>query len=133
MLLQPASTPLWVEGDDAQLQQAVQHVLANGLKYSSAPAPVTLATLRAEHEGRHWALLRITDQGIGMSAAQCAQAFERFYRADDSGHRLGAGLGLAIVHEIIALHHGRVTLDSTPGAGTQATIWLPLAGDTAPA
>ncbi|MEK8050291.1 CHASE domain-containing protein [Ideonella sp. DXS22W] len=123
----PGGAPVWTLGDAGKLQQAVVNVLANGLKYSQPPAPVTLSVLSATHEARDWALLRIVDTGIGMSPEQCAQAFDRFYRADPSGHILGAGLGLAIVKEIVSLHQGRVTLDSTPGAGTQVTIWLPRA------
>ncbi len=123
----PASTPVWADGDAGKLQQAVVNVLANGLKYSQPPAPVTLTVLTATQDARDWALLRIVDSGIGMNAEQCAQAFDRFYRADPSGHILGAGLGLAIVKEIITLHQGQVTIHSTPGAGTQVTIWLPLA------
>jgi signal transduction histidine kinase len=61
-----------------------------------------------------------------MTKEQSARAFERFYRADPSGHILGAGLGLSIVQEIVELHHGKVELHSNPGAGTQVTIWLPL-------
>ncbi|MDT7835725.1 CHASE domain-containing protein [Aquabacterium sp. OR-4] len=125
--LLPAAAPVWTDGDAAKLQQVLVNVLGNGLKYSAAPAVVTLSILTARHEARDWALLRVVDQGIGMTEAQCARAFDRFYRADPSGHVLGAGLGLAIVHEIVALHHGRVLLHSTPGAGTQVTIWLPLA------
>lgn len=123
----PAATPVWADGDAGKLQQAVVNVLANGLKYSQPPAPVTLTVLTATQDARDWALLRIVDSGIGMSPEQCAQAFDRFYRADPSGHILGAGLGLAIVKEIVSLHQGQVTIHSTPGAGTQVTIWLPLA------
>lgn len=131
VLLSPATQAVWTDGDAGKLQQAVVNVLANGLKYSKPPAPVTLTVLTATQDARDWAVLRIVDSGIGMSAEQCAQAFDRFYRADPSGHILGAGLGLAIVKEIVTLHQGRVSLHSNPGAGTQVTIWLPLAPATA--
>lgn len=135
--LVPAGAPVWADGDAAKLQQALLNVVGNGLKYSQPPAPVTLTVLVAAHESRNWAVLRVVDNGIGMSSEQCARAFDRFYRADPSGHILGAGLGLAIVSEIITRHDGSVTLHSTPGAGTQVTIRLPLAAapavDRAPA
>jgi signal transduction histidine kinase len=50
---------------------------------------------------------------------------ERFYRADTSGKIPGTGLGMSIVKEIIALHHGTLEIDSTPGAGTTVRLCLP--------
>ena len=49
----------------------------------------------------------------------------RFYRADPSGHRLGAGLGLAIVQAVVQHHHGTLALQSVPGQGTRLEIGLP--------
>jgi signal transduction histidine kinase len=69
--------------------------------------------------------LAVTDRGIGMTPEQAARVFERFYRADPSGTVLGTGLGMSIVREIVQLHGGQVTVDSQPGEGTTATVWLP--------
>jgi signal transduction histidine kinase len=79
-----------------------------------------------EPDGRAMVGLQVRDRSIGMTPEQCAQAFERFYRADPSGHILGSGLGLSIVREIIEILGGRVELTSQLGLGTQVTIWLPL-------
>ncbi len=120
--------PTWVDVDPTKLQQGIANLLSNALKYSRAPAPVSL-TLTASPGNGHdggWAVLRIVDAGIGMTPEQCARAFERFYRADPSGHILGAGLGLSIAKEVIDRQGGRIELRSMPGAGTQATLWLPL-------
>ena len=70
--------------------------------------------------------LRVTDQGIGMTAEQQARVFERFYRADTSGHIPGTGLGMSLVKEIVELHGGRVEVCSQAGSGTAVTLWLPL-------
>jgi len=130
----PGEAALWVRADPARLSQVLVNLLANGLKYSGAPAPVQLHLHRDHDDGRDWAVATISDQGIGMTAEQQARAFERFYRADPSGHLLGAGLGLAIVQEIVQRHGGRVTLHSTPGVGSHFSVWLPLcaAGEPAP-
>ena len=69
--------------------------------------------------------IRIIDRGIGMTPEQLRRVFERFYRADLSGKIPGTGLGMSIVHEIIVLHDGEVSVDSAIGAGTTVTIWLP--------
>jgi signal transduction histidine kinase len=110
------------------VQQAILNVLTNALKYSQPPAPVTLSLAAVESDGRRHVRLRVVDAGIGMTPEQCRRAFERFYRADPSGQVLGAGLGLAIVKEIVELHQGSVAIHSTPGAGTQVTLRLPLRG-----
>jgi signal transduction histidine kinase len=69
----------------------------------------------------------VRDQGIGMTPEQLAHVCERFYRADASGNIPGTGLGMSIVKEIIERHRGEVQLDSTPGVGTEVTLWLPVA------
>jgi signal transduction histidine kinase len=118
--------PLWVNGDAAKLQQAVLNLLSNALKYSPEDSIVTLRACAVLHDGRPMAELSVTDRGVGMSAEQQARAFERFYRADPSGHIPGAGLGLSIVKEIVDLHGGEVLLHSRPGQGTELTLRLPL-------
>lgn len=120
--------PLWVDVDPAKMQQAVVNVLSNALKYSAPPAAVSLDLHTKHADGRMWVALRVVDAGIGMTAEQCARAYDRFYRADPTGQILGAGLGLSIVKEILELQMGSVELRSTPGAGTQVMLWLPLRG-----
>jgi signal transduction histidine kinase len=68
----------------------------------------------------------IQDHGIGMTNAQLARVFERFYRADESGNIPGTGLGMSIVKEIIELHQGSVEISSQVGEGTLVTVWVPL-------
>jgi signal transduction histidine kinase/CHASE1-domain containing sensor protein len=122
------SDPLWVDVDPAKMQQAIVNVLSNALKYSEPPAAVSL-DLHTEHaNGRMRVAVRVVDAGVGMTSEQCARAFDRFYRADPTGRILGAGLGLSIVKEVIELQMGTVELRSTPGAGTQVMLWLPLRG-----
>jgi signal transduction histidine kinase len=70
--------------------------------------------------------VRVTDQGIGMTPAQSARAFERFYRAHPLGDIPGTGLGLSLVKEIMQLQGGDAELDSVEGVGTEVTLWLPL-------
>ena len=125
--VQTCALPIcWVRLDATKSRQAIVNVLSNAIKYSCAGTPVAVTLAAAEHDGRPGVALQVRDQGIGMSPAQCARAFERFYRADPSGHILGAGLGLSIVKSLVELQQGQVKLASTPGAGTTVTLWWPL-------
>jgi signal transduction histidine kinase len=125
LVLERPAVACWVRADPAKLQQALGNALSNGLKYSQTPAPVRLRLHTAPREGQDWVWITVEDQGIGMDEAQRARAFERFYRADPSGHRLGAGLGLPIVQAVVHHHHGRLELHSVPGQGTRLEIGLP--------
>ena len=73
--------------------------------------------------------IRVADTGAGIPADAIPHIFERFYQADLSrpgGEKHGAGLGLAIVQEIVAAHSGRITVRSQEGLGTTFTVHLPL-------
>ena len=111
--------------DATKLQQVLVNVLSNAFKFSPAGSPVSVV-LRRAGGSESIAVIQVSDQGLGMTAAECDRAFERFYRADPSGHVLGAGLGLSIAKEIVELHGGRIELRSRPGAGTTVTLLLPL-------
>ncbi|MBN8486528.1 MAG: HAMP domain-containing histidine kinase, partial [Burkholderiales bacterium] len=128
-----------IEGDDggsavwadpAKLRQVLFNLISNAYKYSQAPGGVTLRLLRtAVAEGPERVGFEVEDQGIGMTPEQQARVFERFYRADPSGQVLGSGLGMAIVHEIVHLHGGEVSVRSQPGRGTTVAVWLPVTAD----
>jgi CheY-like chemotaxis protein len=76
--------------------------------------------------------LTVADDGPGMSAEQLDRIFERFYRAGRVGDGVpGTGLGLAIVKSLVDMQHGRITVESEPGAGTRFTVLLPRAPERA--
>jgi len=109
--------------DPGKLQQVLRNILSNAYKYSPMGGPVQLR-LRS-HDGG--VLLQVEDQGIGMNPEELAQVTDRFYRADKSGTKLGSGLGMSIVKEIVELMQGRLSLVSAPGQGCVVGVWLPLA------
>jgi signal transduction histidine kinase len=125
--LDHADSLLVVDAD--KFQRALGNVLSNAFKYSPGGGSVALCTLAGEVDGAPAVGVRITDQGIGMSEAQVARVFERFYRADPSGNIPGTGLGMSLVKEIMDLHGGRADVRSAPGQGTTVTLWFPQAPD----
>ena len=114
--------------DPEKLQLALSNLLSNAFKYSPAGGPVRLSVRDDQWNGRGYAVVEVTDSGIGMTPAQLERAFERFYRADTSGNIPGTGLGLCLVKEIAELHKGKVALTSVAGEGTTASLWIPLVG-----
>jgi signal transduction histidine kinase len=107
--------------DKARIDQVVTNLLSNAIKYGAgAPIRVTVSKEHAQ------ARLSVRDQGIGVAAAERGRIFERFERAVSAKHYGGLGLGLYIVRRIVAAHGGSVSVESTPGAGADFTVELPL-------
>ena len=105
------------------LEQALVNLIDNAVKYSPAGSVVQVEALRDDAE----VVVRVRDQGVGIEKSQLDRIFERFYRVDAGRSRKigGTGLGLAIVKHIAQAHHGQVTVESTPGAGSLFSLHLP--------
>nr|HPG81334.1 PAS domain S-box protein [Piscinibacter sp.] len=122
-------TRLMVDHD--KTRQAITNVLSNAYKYSPGGGSIRLHTLLREVDGRQQVGVSVTDSGIGMTPAQKARLFERFYRADPSGNIPGTGLGMCLVEEIMELQGGQIEVDSEPGIGTRVTLWFPVVAQPA--
>lgn len=105
-------------------QQVIYNIVENGIKYTPDGGKVRVTLVR---DGRD-AILKITDNGVGIPREDLAHIFERFYRVDKARSRDTAvtGLGLSIVQQIIRLHGGNIDVQSEPGKGTTFTIELPV-------
>ncbi|HEY3377419.1 MAG TPA: CHASE4 domain-containing protein [Armatimonadota bacterium] len=117
--LDPAVPPIC--GDQLRLEQALDNLLDNALKYT----PSGSVTLHLSGEDR-MARLDITDTGVGLDTEMTTRIFDEFYQVD--AYQKGAGLGLAIVQGIIVAHEGYLTVTSPGlGCGCTFTLLLPLA------
>lgn len=117
--------PLLVSGDALRLEQVLWNLLQNAIKYSPAGGPIQV---RLQRHGREvW--LQVRDQGIGIPEEEQGQLFQRFYRAGNQGAQQvrGAGIGLAVVHDVVRRHGGVVEVASVVGEGSTFTVRLPLA------
>ncbi|GBR76605.1 alkaline phosphatase synthesis sensor protein PhoR [Candidatus Termititenax persephonae] len=115
-------TPVELEGDAFRLQQAFSNLIDNAVKYTEKGGVlVRLAKTKTQ------AVIAIEDTGVGIPAAEQGRIFERFYVVDKSRARQlgGTGLGLSIVKHIVLLHHGALTVESSP-RGSKFVIALPL-------
>ncbi len=124
-----AALPEPVYIDREMWEKVVLNLLSNALKFTfDGTISVTLGT-----EDTH-AVLRIADTGIGVAAGEMPRLFERFHRIPNARSRSneGSGIGLALVRELIGLHGGTITADSTEGAGTAFTVRVPFGHDHLP-
>jgi two-component system sensor histidine kinase SenX3 len=118
-----------------QLTTALRNLLENAVAYSPERTRVVVSVQQVHGEGPDRVELSVADQGIGISEADQARIFERFYRVDPARSRAtgGTGLGLAIVKHVCVNHGGEVVVWSTEGAGSTFTLRLPARLDDDPA
>jgi len=115
----PLSAPVTV--DRQMWEQIVSNLLANALKHTFEGA----ITVRLLDIGQH-VELTVSDTGVGIPEEELTNVFQRFHRVRGARARTdeGVGIGLAMVQELVDLHHGRVRARSTPGQGSAFTVWL---------
>lgn len=113
-------TPVYVNGDRDRLRQVFLNIIDNAAKYGQSGGKIDLSL--AEEEGQ--AVVRIRDYGQGIPAEELPLVKEKFFKG--SSRQRGAGIGLAVCDEIVALHGGSLDIESTYGEGTTVIIRLPL-------
>jgi two-component system, OmpR family, sensor histidine kinase CiaH len=117
--------PETLQGDRPALIELLAVLLDNAIKYSPAGSTVTLTSKPVGN----FIHLSVADVGAGIKASDIPHIFDRFYRADRSRNKeevTGYGLGLSIAKRIAGLHHGVITVDSTPGQGSTFRVKLPV-------
>jgi two-component system, OmpR family, sensor kinase len=110
-------------GDAGRLRQVLANLTDNALRHGGTRATIAIA---ARIDGAD-AVLSVTDDGPGITPADQARIFERFWRGDAARGTDGSGLGLAIVRQIVEAHGGSAAVRSEPGGGTTIEIRLPSA------
>jgi signal transduction histidine kinase len=119
-----------VEGtfDRDRALQAASILLDNAVRYTPEGGNVTVSV----REEGDWVALEVSDTGVGIPEEQLPLIFERFYRADPSRSKGGAGLGLSIARQIAESHGGQIRAKSTPDIGSTFTLLLPRNGSGSP-
>jgi signal transduction histidine kinase/ligand-binding sensor domain-containing protein/CheY-like chemotaxis protein len=116
--------------DAEQIEKCLNNLLSNAVKFTPAGGNVSVR-VRAESDasGRSWAILRVADTGVGIPPEAVERVFDRFFQIDDERQpsRRGTGIGLSLTRELVSLHGGTISVESTLGAGAAFTVRLPLA------
>ncbi len=108
-----------IPADGDQIRQVAINLLLNAGAASPENSEITVS---AEREDDTWVKIEFRDHGEGITAENLEKIFEPFFTTKARG----TGLGLAITRQIIEMHHGQITIESTPGQGTTVVILLPL-------
>ena len=122
VIVPPALPEIFADPD--RLLEAIRNLVDNAIKYSGESVNITISAAEAPDS---MVEISVRDDGAGMDAAAMRSLFRRFYRGRHAGRANpgGLGLGLSIVKEIIDLHHGRIAVQSKPGAGSVFRIFVP--------
>jgi two-component system sensor histidine kinase VicK len=115
--------PIFVEIDPDKINQVIDNIISNALKYSPEGGQITFKVQVLEKSIE----VSVRDQGMGMPKGNVEKIFQRFYRVDKARSRKlgGTGLGLAIAKEIITTHQGTIIARSIEGVGTTIIFSLP--------
>ncbi len=116
---------LEAEADREKLRQILDQLVDNAVKFSPGGGTIRVAARRRADTVE----VSVADEGVGISPAQQARIFTKFFRADPAGPE-GSGLGLFIAHGLVDRMHGRIWLESTEGGGSSFIFELPLARTT---
>ncbi|MFD5626733.1 MULTISPECIES: sensor histidine kinase [unclassified Streptomyces] len=126
LLRRRLTTGLTVIGDHDALRRAVGNLLSNAVRLAPADTRITVSAGRTES----WLWTSVRDEGPGILDDDQARVFDRFWRAggNGGGRDRHAGLGLAIVRQIVESHAGQIRLFSRVGEGSTFVLWLPAPG-----
>ena len=122
----------FISGDAHAITQLLDNLIDNAIKYTPESGKIRVNIYNSEENNAGWINIEVCDDGLGISQADQARIFERFYRVDKGRSRDlgGTGLGLAIAKHITEQHKGKIKLDSEMGKGSTFTITLPLSTPT---
>ncbi len=124
--LSVAPGSLWVEADPVRLEQVIVNLLANAAKYTEKQGRIAIS-IHAEGDEL---VVRVRDNGIGLTPSMCNRVFDLFIQVDPSLDRThgGLGIGLTVARKLIELHGGRIMAESEGlGQGSTFSIFLPAA------
>ena len=133
IIIKPSGAQITLNGDKTQIKGVIRELLQNAVKFTPDGGEITVTT-KTDND---YAILSVSDTGIGIDTAEQGKIFEKFYEIQDSNYHSssknafmggGLGLGLTAVRSVVEAHGGGVKLQSEKGKGSQFYVFLPLSG-----
>jgi signal transduction histidine kinase len=124
--LVPSDDPVVARVDPVRIQRAFDNLVANAIKFSPAGGEVVVHIDSSLCDGVRVASVRVSDQGVGIPAADLPYVFERFRRGGNVAFIHGTGIGLGIAQSIVRQHGGSLSVESLEGKGSTFAVRLPL-------
>ena len=124
--VKPEGTDRVYMGDPIRIRQVVGNLLSNAIKFTEEGRVVLVVYIRESSESDHQLSIVVSDSGRGIPKEEQERIFGAFTRLPDTEEVEGFGLGLSITRKLTTLMNGELTLDSTPGKGSDFTVTLPL-------
>ena len=121
-LCKNVTSQIAIYADSGLINRIIINLINNAEQYGTPDGHINV-TLSKDDK---WAVLKVSDDGIGIDSQHLDKIWDRFYQVDPSRSSSSAGLGLSMVKEIVKLHHGEISVISQPGEGTEFTVKLPL-------
>jgi HAMP domain-containing protein/signal transduction histidine kinase len=113
--------------DSARIERVVANLISNAVRYSPRGGEIKITATCEPRNGQDWALLQVTDNGVGIPPSELDRVFEPYYRGSNvAGSIGGTGVGLAGTRHIVEQHGGEISVESTIGESTTFTVRLPL-------
>ena len=137
-----SNTPLVITGSPVHLSKTIMNLVSNAAEAMPDGGRITLSSKKEQISGEtasgnadnrrsSFASLKVTDEGVGISAKDMERIFEPFYTKKVMG-RSGTGLGMAVVWGTVKDHKGHIEVTSTEGKGTTFSLYLPLSSEKEP-
>ncbi len=117
-----------VEGSQEHLERVFLNLVDNAIKFTPSGGFITISAEVAGRGGRTGVQVCVADTGVGIPEDELPSIFDRFFQVDQSSRRRfgGMGLGLALAHRAVELHHGEIWVQSRVGEGSSFFVWLPV-------
>jgi two-component system sensor histidine kinase KdpD len=115
----------WVLADAVLIEQVLENLIENAIKYTAEGTPITLGVVARDTEIE----ISVADRGPGLAPGEEKRVFDKFYRTRAEGSQSGVGLGLTICRAVVEAHGGRIRAERNSGGGAVFRFVLPRDGE----
>jgi len=124
----PGQSELFMDFDPDRVSHIVNNLMSNAIKFTPAGGQIDVSAAWVVRSGRPFLEFSVRDTGVGIEKDKIDHVFDRFYQAGTVPWREGegTGVGLSLVHELVKLLGGQITVESEPGVGSVFTVLLPI-------